>query len=341
MVDITMEPDYDVARVIEELVTTDIGGRATIDPIAAAVHEQYGPNAAMGAAEALVDAVDPGDTVLVLTGFLIPPTMVQETDGPLGAVSVARAVDAGLGANAVIACEPTARDICAATATAGELSVVDRRAAAESKRSVAVEEFPADPTRAREFVNEVLDQLDPAAVVAVEKVAPNEAGVYHNMAGYDVSEPTAKVHELYDELDESVLTVAVGDAGNEVGMGNVAETVREDIEYGRTCQCPCGSGIASSIEVDVLVPATVSNWGGHAIAACLSVLTDRQILHAPEVERRMLHEASAAGSIDGIAGGTNGWCDGMPPASHEAIVQLLREILSASVHERGGGELGR
>lgn len=334
-------PEKDVATVIDDLVTTDIGGRATIYPIARASREQFGTNAPMRAAEALVDAVDPGDTVLVLTGFLIPPTMVQETDGPLGAVSVARAVDAGLDANAVIACEPAAVDICAATATAGELSVVDRETAAGSKRTVAVEAFPADIDAAEAYVEEVLEELDPAAVIAVEKVAPNEAGVYHNMAGYDVSERTAKVHELYDALDDDVLTVAVGDAGNEVGMGNVADTVREGIEYGETCQCPCGAGIASAIEVDVLVPATVSNWGGHAIAACLSTLVGEPVLHEPDLERRMLEEASAAGSIDGIVGGTNAWCDGMPPAAHEAIVRLLLEVLSASVHERGGGELGR
>lgn len=336
-----MNPDKDVAGVIDELVTTDIGGRATIGPIARASRDRAGANAPMRAAEALVDAVDPGDTVLVLTGFLIPPTMVQETDGPLGAVSVARAVDAGLDANAVIACEPAALEICEATATAGELSVVDRETAGESRRTVAIEEFPSEPRAAAAYADEVVDELSPAAVVAVEKVAPNVAGVYHNMAGYDVSEPTAKVHELYDDLDSSVLTVAVGDAGNEVGMGNVADVVRQEIQYGEECQCPCGSGIASSIEVDELVPATVSNWGGHAIAACVSTLVGRPILHGPEVERRMLYEASAAGSIDGIGGGTNGWCDGMPPAAHEAVVQLLQEVLSSSVHERGGGELGR
>ncbi|MDX1746582.1 MAG: DUF4392 domain-containing protein, partial [Halobacteriales archaeon] len=104
------ESGKDVATVIDDLVTTDIGGRDTIYPISRTSREEYGTNAPMRAAEALADAVDPDDTVLVLTGFLIPPTMVQETDGPLGAVSVARAVDAALDANAVIACEPTAVD---------------------------------------------------------------------------------------------------------------------------------------------------------------------------------------------------------------------------------------
>jgi hypothetical protein len=294
----------------------------------------------MQAAERLVDAVDPGDTVLVLTGFLIPPTMVQETDGPLGAVSIARAVDTALDANAVIACEPAAVDICEATATAGELSVLERSAAATSRRTVAVEPFPTDREAARSYVDRLLSD-GVAAVVAVEKVAPNREGVYHNMAGYDVSEETAKVDELYDLLPDDVLTISVGDAGNEVGMGLVQETVETEIKYGAECQCGCGAGIASDIETDVLVPATVSNWGGHAIAACLSSLTEVPVLHDAEVERRMLTQAAAAGSIDGIVGGTNGWCDGMPAEAHESMLRLIHEVLGSSVHSRGGGELGR
>ncbi|WP_380678728.1 glutamate cyclase domain-containing protein [Salinigranum sp. GCM10025319] len=331
----------DIATVIDDLTTTDIGGRDTIYPISGAARERQGNAASMQAAEHLVDAVDAGDTVLVLTGFLIPPTMVQETDGPLGAVSVARAVDAALGANPILACEPAALDICKATATAGELSVLDRDTAANSRRTVAVEEFPADRGAAEAYVDDLLDEVDPAAVVAVEKVAPNAEGVYHNMAGYDVSEETAKVDVLYDRLPDDVLTVSVGDAGNEVGMGLVQDVVIDEIEYGAQCQCGCGGGIASDIETDLLVPATVSNWGGHAIAACLSHLTETPVLHTPEVERRMLEQAAAAGSIDGIVGGTNAWCDGLPPDAHEALLRLIHEVLGSSVHSRGGGELGR
>lgn len=336
-----VEKSKDVATVIDDLTTADIGGRDTIYPISAAARDRQGDTPAMQAADALADAVEPNDSVLILTGFLIPPTMVQETDGPLGAVSIARAVDAALDANPVIACEPAAVEICEATATAGELSVLRRENAADSKRAVAVEPFPADRDDAEEYVDDILTAVDPAAVIAVEKVAPNEKGVYHNMVGYDVSERTSKVDVLYDLLPDEVLTLSVGDAGNEVGMGLVHETVETEIEYGAECQCGCGAGIASNIETDILVPATVSNWGGHAIAACLSHLTNTPVLHDPEVEHRMLIEAAMAGSIDGIVGGTNGWCDGMPPKTHESVLRLIREVLGSSVHSRGGGELGR
>jgi hypothetical protein len=330
----------DVAAIVDDLTTTDVGGRDTIGPIADAARERQGGAPSMQAAERLDEAVDPGDTVLVLTGFLIPPSMVQETDGPLGAVSVARAVDRALDANPVVACEPAAVDVCEAAATAGELGVLDREAAAGSRQTVSVEAFPADRAEAREYVADLLSAVDPAAVVAVEKAAPNEAGVYHNMSGYDVTEQTAKVDELYRRLPADVPTVAVGDAGNEVGMGLVQETVEDEIQYGAECQCGCEAGIAADIETNLLVPATVSNWGGHAVAACLGHVTGTPVLHGPDVERRMLVEASMAGGIDGIAGGTTAGCDGMAPEAHESMLRLIREVFGSSVHTRGG-ELGR
>lgn len=336
-----VQSDKSVAQVIDDLTTADIGGRATIDLISESVAERQGNVPAMQAAERLADAVDSDSTVLILTGFLIPPTMAQETDGPLGAVSVARSIDAGLEANPVIACEPKALDICEATAKAGELSVLNREASFKSRRTVSVESFPTTRDAAQEYADSIISKMEPAAVVAIEKVAPNEAGVYHNMAGYDVSDKTSKIGELYDALNDDVLTVSVGDAGNEVGMGLVQDVVKDQIKYGSKCQCSCGAGIASSIETDILVPATVSNWGGHAIAACLSDIVDTQILHNVDVERRMLEQAAINGGVDGIIGGTNAWCDGLPPKTHESIVQLLHETLNSSVHIRGGGELGR
>jgi hypothetical protein len=152
----------------------------------------------------------------------------------------------------------------------------------------------------------------------------------------NVSEHAAKVDELYDILPDDVATIAVGDGGNEIGMGKVEETVRDVVEHGAACQCDCGEGIADSTETDILVPATVSNWGGHSIVACLSYLLEQPLLHEPALERRMLDEASMAGAIDGSTGGTHAWCDGFPPSFHEAIVEMLRETLRSARTDESG-----
>lgn len=315
--------------VVESLITADVGDRGTVNPIVSAMSTFDGSEEppVMAAATALTDAIDNGDTVVVLTGFPIPPGMIHETDGPAGAVSLARAIDIGLGANVVLACEPNATEICSATARAGGLHVGDRTVAFEHDRAISVEPYPTELADAKTYTDELLD-LDPAAVVAVEKAGPNERGFYHNLSGRDISEHTAKIEPLYDRLDDC-LTVAVGDGGNEVGMGAVASEIREHIPYGDQCQCDCESGIACAVTTDTLVPAAVSNWGAHGIVACLSVVLGRALLHDPEIERRMLIEGCSSGAIDGITGGTTGKCDGLPPESHAAMVRLLGETAAS------------
>lgn len=315
--------DAGVAAVVDQLVTADVARRGAVGPIAEAVAASHEVPPPMRAAERLLDAVEPGDTVVLLTGFPIPPSMRPETDGPPGVASLARALVGGLDANPVIACEPMAVAVCEAAATAAGLRVLERDPDAADAGAVAVEGFPVDRAEAGAFAGELVDR-DPAAVVAVEKPGPNRAGVYHDMTGADVTAACAKVDELSDRLAGSVPTVAVGDGGNEVGMGTVEATVRRAVEHGETCRCDCGAGIACATGADVLVPAAVSNWGAYGIAGCLSARLERPLLHAPAVERRMLAEAGAAGAVDGVSGESTGACDGLPPAVHAAVVRLLR-----------------
>src|SRR5690606_25248351 len=61
----------------------------------------------LGAAAALINAVRPGDTVLMVTGAGPPPYLPQgENDGPVGAAVLARAIALGLGATPVFISEP-------------------------------------------------------------------------------------------------------------------------------------------------------------------------------------------------------------------------------------------
>ena len=53
-------------------------------------------------------------------------------------------------------------------------------------------------------------------------------------------------------------------------------------------------------EVDVTVVATVSNWGAYGIQATLAAVTrNRDIIHVPALEQRMLHACTEAGGVDG------------------------------------------
>ena len=44
------------------------------------------------AAEKIIRSVNPGENVLMVTGFRVPPNYIQETDGPLGTAVLYRAL---------------------------------------------------------------------------------------------------------------------------------------------------------------------------------------------------------------------------------------------------------
>lgn len=57
-------------------------------------------------------------------------------------------------------------------------------------------------------------------------------------------------------------------------------------------------------------PAAVTDWGANGIVTCLGHLLDRQLLHEPSAERRMLVEGAMAGAVDGTGGGTTAGATG-------------------------------
>jgi hypothetical protein len=124
------------------------------------------------------------------------------------------------------------------------------------------------------------------------------------------------------------LTVGIGDGGNEVGMGSIEDAVRQYVPYGDKCQCPCGAGIAAESKVDLLIAAAVSNWGAYALAACLSVLSQRlQAIHDYKTELRALEAMVNAGAVDGGTGFCEPSVDTISAEISGYIVEMFRYLV--------------
>ena len=112
------------------------------------------------------------------------------------------------------------------------------------------------------------------------------------------------------------MTVGIGDGGNEIGMGAVrGKIARLDRLRAR---------IATVVPVDHLVVAGVSNWGSYGVVAALGRLVGRDLLHTPELERRLIAACVVAGACDGITRRREHTVDGLAADTHAAIVDLLR-----------------
>ena len=123
------------------------------------------------------------------------------------------------------------------------------------------------------------------------------------------------------------VTIGIGDGGNEIGMGKV-RTRLAGLDALR-------ARIATVVPVDHLVVAGVSNWGGYGIVAALGRLTGLDLLHTPEIERRLVEACVAAGACDGVTRRREPTVDGLAAETHAAVVDLLRLASRSGIMRTG------
>ncbi|MGK5111064.1 MULTISPECIES: glutamate cyclase domain-containing protein [unclassified Geodermatophilus] len=251
-----------------------------------------------------------GTRVGLATGVHIAwaPTPAAETDGPVGAAVLAAAL-AALGAEPVVLTDDPCADVtgaCLDVLGAGRLTVVPAGA--------------DDGAVAGRVAGLGLSHL-----VAVERLGPNADGRVMTMRAVDITASTAPLHAAF--ALPGLVTGAVGDGGNEIGMGNVpADVVAACIAHGERIAC--------RVPVDALVTAGTSNWGCYALVAALAVLVpDRagalRALLDPAVDAAVLAAATAAGGIDGVTGRPGASVDGVPTAEYADLIRALRVLARA------------
>ncbi|MDR1144109.1 MAG: DUF4392 domain-containing protein [Spirochaetaceae bacterium] len=280
---------------------------------------------AMHAAGLLLKGLKAGDTVYFITGFVLRPYNKQETDGPLGAAALARTLVKALGVKPVFV-------------VPGEAVSAMERCAAVMGYDAAVVEFTKDAAAASAQAERVVSLAGtegafPSFCVAVEAAGANKLGVYHNALGFDVTPLEAKSDVLFRLLqNKGVPTLAIGDLGNECGMGTLGDHLRRFIPRAAegSCACGCGGGLAAATAADTVVSATVSNWGAWGIASALAYLTRSPgALYSPGLEEKALAAANECGLID-MDGEAVPAVDGMNLTKLKAVITLMNEcVISA------------
>lgn len=247
-------------------------------------------------------------TVGIATGFSISGP--SETDGPPGAVSLARALSSA-GCTPFFVTDEANRAHMERVNSAGFEVVVWPQGEGEVS------------TR---FAAALMDRLKPGHLVAIERAGRAVNGRYYRMVGKDITEFCGQIDDLFLEAARrGVETTGIGDGGNEVGMGKAIEAVKRHI--------PHGPIIACATPTDNLIVAGVSNWGGYALAcAVLAAKGERGLIAegGPTVarERATLALSLEAGAIDGVLGRVEMSVDGMPfDIDHARLIDDLNAEL--------------
>ncbi len=267
-----------LSRTIEDiLVARNLRGMQTVQ-----VHLE--PGYCLRAARILQNCEG---NILIGTGFPVVKTF--ETDGPVGAIAMYEAFEK-LGATPTIVC---GRPLSQALAT--KYRVHEIRVGDHDKREHEAQE--------------ALEQLRPDAIISIERPGQAADGDYYNMRGESISENTACFDSFMNQSD--CPTIAIGDGGNEIGMGNVT-TALQDLNI-----------VPAITTCDELIVADVSNWGAYGIIAFLSVWNQRDLL-GEFVPIDIFRYISELGSVDGVTRVNQLTEDGLDIHEGEGILLDIR-----------------
>lgn len=334
--------DY-VGEAVDKLITIEAKNHGMphgiLQPMYDAAREAAGNKpVTMTAAEGLMKALGKGDIVFIMTGAGYEPTMPKgESDGPPGAASLARILYRGLGAVPVYINEACHAGPIIASSEAAHLMVKPFEQARDRHLGAAIENAPTDQSKISAWVQEIYVKYKPKAVVATERLGAGANGIVHSATALPLTGPDAKfqgcidIGEVVTEANKrGIFSVGIGDHGNELGFGTIYDTVVKTM--------PKGDQMATVVKTDVVIPAMMSNWGCYGIEACLAYLLKKpQLIHSPEMEKRIVQACLDAGGLEAMYCTTEFMVDGLDGETSMACMQFLSNIVRKNLEPADAG----
>jgi hypothetical protein len=160
--------------------------------------------------------------------------------------------------------------------------------------------------------------------ISIERCGRSTDGAPRNMRGEDIGSYTAPLDELFTAGPWQ--TIAVGDGGNEIGMGAIPRSlIARHVAHGETIACVTPARH--------LIVAGVSNWGAYALigalaavredwratlVACLDETLDRAVLEA------MIEHGPA---VDGVSRLQTPTVDNLDITTHHRVLRMIRTLV--------------
>lgn len=290
-------------------------------------------------------------SVAIVTGFCIPSAEppAAETDGPPGALYLARALTA-LGIEVLLisdcfglpllacGCQGWGLDLeqvevpfnnASASGSADDKDWSNRFLGSPLGRRlthlISIERV--GPSHTAESLATQQRAGPPPADQFAQEVPPEQRDVCHNMRGKPIDAYTAPAHRLFETAATrgGINTIGIGDGGNEIGMGALPwETLRAALPGDHAGRIIC------RIATDHLILSGVSNWGAYGLACAVAALRGRGDLLAGwdgAGQRRMIERlVREAGAVDGVTGRREATVDGISIEVYVAIVDEIVDI---------------
>jgi hypothetical protein len=319
-------PPQDWQGHLTALLQADPGRRGLAGLPAAAA-----PGARLGLVEAAADIVQRGRSIGIVTGFPIagPKGVAAETDGPLGALYLARACLA-LGGQVDFVCDPLVRPaieigVQCYGLTGARIRPFDALRSGEDwgwTHLISIER-PGPTHTLESFVRQPRAEAPPVADFEAE-LPPDQWGQCRNMRGAaidDLAEPLWILFETARTVSPALVTLGLIDGGNEIGAGSIPwEVLRQRVAG--------GGRIACRVPTDFTLVAGVSNWAAYGLSLAMAILG--QALDAADAWTARAHGAlltelvGRAGLVDGLSGQRVPRVDGLDTTEYLGHLENLR-----------------
>ncbi|MBU6491789.1 MAG: LWXIA domain-containing protein [Burkholderiales bacterium] len=266
--------------------------------------------------------------VALITGFTVAKGM-PETDGPPGTVLLYHDLQKA-GIKATIITDKTNAPVVRKCLRAIGLTAQD----------VVVFDAPHNFGKARIAAKALLDRLKPDTMVSIERPGRNAQGEYLNMRGVSVkgfNPPLDILFELFDNRPNG-RAIAIGDGGNEIGMGNVNNHMPSDVLNLNNPRADMPA-IYTKVLSDYPITASVSNWGAELLGgAVLRNANKLHLWHSVDQQTAAIMAAGRAGAVDGVMRlppgeveadtGLAAGVDGFNPKAHRGWYRLAKQALA-------------
>lgn len=244
--------------------------------------------------------------VLIITGFPITGMGIGETDGPIGAAAMAYALMKA-GKTPFILTDKMSSRLCAACM--GALGLPTGSLIAMTLDSTS------------DDCQLVYDAVMPDLIISIERPGKGKDGHFHNMRGELIDDMIADT-DWFMTLD--IPTIAIGDGGNELGMGAYFSAIKEFVPHGEL--------IAAEKGCIMPLVAGVSNWWGWGVSALVAAQFGKECMTTEAQERAQLAACVAAGGVDGVLKqqilSVDGMMGGGISEIHAPICEALSQYLS-------------
>ena len=263
--------------------------------------------------------------ILILSGFPchIDADNPQESDGPLGALCIARALSV-MGQKVELITDESCVSVFDACREAS-IENADSEASREVMENVEIRSFDTNTNwHCQDLIERELNNVN--ALVAIERAGANARGEYMTSRKVTMNHLVTKIDNLFaTAFERNILTVSIGDGGNELGMGSLMSLIEQDITNGKHIGCVTGS--------ERVIPCSVSNWGGYALAGSLCTIDrhnseagDEKFLPTLEEEDAMMDGGLSVGMRDGITGKSERSVDGLPWKESRRVLRDIRAM---------------